>query len=102
MSLATEISILETDLEQLKQENSVQRQHIEVMEFENDMLRKTLARAQYERDVYMRRAEAIKGLLDQTGALIVNSINKFHDSEMELQPVIPPKAVTSTLPEVRL
>lgn len=85
MTLATEISIMETDIEQLKQENEVQRQHVNILEFENDQLRKALTKAQGERDGMMRDGENLKVLLDQTGALIVSGMAKYHASRRELQ-----------------
>lgn len=85
MSLAHEISAMETEIETLRAENNVQRQHIGVLEFENEQLRRANARIMGERDVFLRRSESIKGLLDQTGAMLVNSMRKFHESERELQ-----------------
>lgn len=85
MSLAHDISAMETEVETLRAENSVQRQHIGVLEFENEQLRRSNDKIMAERDVFLRRSEAIKGLLDQTGAMLVNSMRKFHESERELQ-----------------
>lgn len=89
MTLATEISIMETDIEQLKQQNEVQRQHVNILEFENDQLRKALAKVQGERDGMMRDSENLKVLLDQTGALIVSGMAKYHASRRELQEEVP-------------
>lgn len=85
MSLAHDISAMETEIEQLRTENNVQRQHIGVLEFENEQLRKSNDRVRAERDVFLRRSEAIKALLDSTGAMLVNSMRKFHESEREIE-----------------
>jgi hypothetical protein len=85
MSLAQDISAMETEIEQLRRENDIQRQHVGILEFENEQLRRSIDKALAERDVYMRRGEAIRSLLDSTGAMLVNSIKKFHDSERELE-----------------
>jgi FtsZ-binding cell division protein ZapB len=84
MSLAHEISALETEIEQLRTENGVQRQHIGVLEFENEQLRRANDRINAERDVYLRRSEAIRALLNSTGSMLVNSLRQFHDSEREI------------------
>ena len=85
MSLAQDISAIETEVETLRAENNVQRQHIGVLEFENEQLRRANDRVMAERDIFLRRSEAIKGLLDQTGAMLVSSMRKFHESERDLQ-----------------
>ncbi len=84
-SLANEVSAMESEIEGLRSENQVQRQHIGVLEFENEQLRKALAKVQAERDMHLRRAEGIKVLLDQTGASLVSGIQKFHDNERAVQ-----------------
>lgn len=84
MSLAQDISSMETEIEQLRRENDIQRQHIGIMEFENEQLRRSIDKALAERDIFLRRGEAMRALLDTTGAMLVNSIKKFHDSEREL------------------
>jgi hypothetical protein len=85
MNLANEISSLESQVQSLHSETDVLRTNKAVLEFENDSVRRALAKAQQDRDHFMRRAEAIKSLLDQTGASLVAGINKYHDSERELQ-----------------
>lgn len=85
MNLANEVSSMETELVSLRSEIDILRKHQGLAEFENEQLRRALAKCQSERDNYMRRAEAIKSLLDQTGASLVNSIRKYHESERELQ-----------------
>lgn len=89
MTLAHEISALETEIEHLRTENSVQRKHIDMLEWENEQLKRANEKALAERDNYLRRSEAIRALLDSTGAMLVNSIKKFHESEHELQSVDP-------------
>lgn len=85
MNLANEVSSMETELASLRAENDILRKHQDLADFENEQLRRALAKCQGERDNYMRRAEAIKTLLDQTGASLVNSIRKYHESEREMQ-----------------
>lgn len=85
MNLANEVSALETQLANALSENDILKKNREVMEFENDHLKRALAKTQAERDSYLRRAEGIKSLLDQTGATLITGINKFHESERHLQ-----------------
>lgn len=85
MNLAQEVSSMETRMISLESETEMLRQHSAVLESENESQRQVIARLQAERDSAMRRAEAIKVLLDQTGASLVSGIQKFHASERELQ-----------------
>ena len=85
LNLINEISSLETELQSLRSDNEVLKHNKAINEFENESLRRALAKAQQDRDHFMRRAEAIKSLLDLTGANLVSGINKYHDSERELQ-----------------
>ncbi|WP_158644912.1 hypothetical protein [Bradyrhizobium yuanmingense] len=55
-----------------------------ILDFENDSLRRQLAMANADRDNMMRRGEAIKSLLDQTGAALMNGLQKFHETERDL------------------
>lgn len=82
-SLANEISVMETEGAMLRNENALQKQHINVLEFEINQNRQAMARLQAERDNLMRRAEAIKALLDQTASLLVSSMRKYHTDERE-------------------
>lgn len=84
-SLANEVSAMESEIEGLRSENVVQRQHIAVLEFENDSHRKTIDRLQSERDEAMSRCDSIKVLLDQTGAALVSGIQKFNGERREAQ-----------------
>jgi regulator of replication initiation timing len=85
MNLANEVSTIETELQSLRVEVDLLKHGKALLEFENETLRRTLAKSQIERDNYMRRAEAIKALLDLTGASLVSGINKYHATERELQ-----------------
>lgn len=85
MNLANEVSSLETQLANALAELELRKKTQDVLEFENDQLRRANSRLQGERDNYMRRSEQIKSILDQTGASLVHSIQKYHDSERELQ-----------------
>ena len=85
MNLANEISSLESEVQSLRSENDILKHNKAIIEFENESLRRALAKTQSDRDNFMRRAEAIKSLLDTTGASLVTGINKFHESERELQ-----------------
>lgn len=84
MNLANEISSLESQIESLRAENDAVKTNLAVLEFENDGLRKQLANARADRDNLMRRGEAIKALLDQTGASLVLGLQKFHARESEI------------------
>lgn len=84
ISVANEVSSMETELISLRSEIDILKKHQGVIEFENDQLRKSLAKSQTERDNYMRRAEAIKTLLDQTGSSLVHGIEEYHRSERKL------------------
>ncbi|MCA1452879.1 hypothetical protein I6F35_06540 [Bradyrhizobium sp. BRP22] len=85
MNLANEISSMETELQSLRSENELLKHNKAIIEFENESLRRALAKTQADRDNYMRRAEAIKSLLDQTGSNLVSGIERYHQSERELQ-----------------
>lgn len=83
MNLAQEVSSMETELISLRTELDLRKQRESVLDSEVSQLRTALTRAENLRDIYLRRSEAIKTLLDQTGAALVSSIRKFHDSERE-------------------
>lgn len=85
MNLTNEISSLESEVQSLRSENEVYKHNKAIIEFENENLRRALAKSQAERDNLLRRAEAIKSLLDQTGANLVSGMNRYHESERELQ-----------------
>lgn len=85
MSTALDVAEMESEIAQLRSENAVQKQHIAVLEFENDSLKAEIDRLRTERDHYMRRSDAIKVLLDQTGASLVAGIQKYNSSEREIQ-----------------
>mgnify|MGYP001604789661 CR=1 FL=1 len=85
MNLSQEVSTMETELVSLRAEVDMRRQREAVLEWEVDSLKKQLTTTQAERDTFRRRADSIKVLLDQTGAALVNGIQKFHASERELQ-----------------
>ncbi|MBR0879150.1 MULTISPECIES: hypothetical protein [Bradyrhizobium] len=55
-----------------------------ILDFENDSLRRQLAKATADRDTMMRRGEAIKCLLDQTGASLMHGLQKLHETERDL------------------
>jgi hypothetical protein len=84
-SIANEVSSLESELQSLRADNDVLKHNKAIIEFENESLRRAIAKAQAERDNYMRRSEAIKSLLDQTGASLVAGMNRYHESEREMQ-----------------
>jgi chromosome segregation ATPase len=84
MNLANEISSLESQIESLRADNDALKNNLAVLEFENDSLRKHLAKANADRDNLMRRGEAIKALLDQTGASLCLGLQKFHEREREI------------------
>ena len=85
MSIANEVSAIESEVESLRADNKVQAQHIAVLEWENGQLRQSLARTQTERDNAIRGRDAIKVLLDQCGASLVSGIQKYHANEREAQ-----------------
>jgi regulator of replication initiation timing len=85
MNLAQEVSSMETEMISLKSETEVLRQHSGVLESENEGLRRSNAKLQAERDTAMRRAEAIKVLLDQCGSSLIHGIQQFHASERNVQ-----------------
>lgn len=84
MTLANEVSTMETELISLRSEIDILRKHQGVLEFENESLHSQLAKMSAERDHYLRRTESIKTLLDQTGSSLVSGIKSFHDSERSL------------------
>ncbi|MFH0301406.1 hypothetical protein AAFX91_30145 [Bradyrhizobium sp. 31Argb] len=84
MNLANEVSTLQTEIESLRSENETLKHNKAILDFENEGLRRQLARANADRDAMMRRGEAIKSLLDQTGAALMHGLQKFHDTEREL------------------
>ena len=86
MNLVNEISSLESELQSLRAENAVLKHNKAIIEFENETLCRALTKVQGERDNYMRRAEAIKSLLDATGVNLVTGINKYHELEREMRP----------------
>lgn len=85
MNLSQEVSSMETELVSLRTENDLLKKQAAVVEWENEQLKRLLTRSNVERDTYLRRSEAIKTLLDQCGASLVNGIQKFHATERELQ-----------------
>ncbi|KRQ99244.1 hypothetical protein [Bradyrhizobium valentinum] len=84
MNLTNEISALESQVQMLLAENESFRHTLSVMEFEREQLTRRCSTLQRERDNYMRRAEQIKILLDQTGANLVTGLHKYHAAEREL------------------
>jgi hypothetical protein len=84
MNLANEISSLETELQSLRTENEVLKSNKAIIEFENESLRRQNARVNAERDNLMRRAEAIKSLLDQIGGSLMLGLRKFHENERDI------------------
>jgi chromosome segregation ATPase len=84
MNLANEISSLETELQSLRTENEVLKSNKAITEFENESLRRQVAKVNAERDNLMRRAEAIKSLLDQIGGSLMLGLRKFHDNERDI------------------
>src|SRR5262245_41029346 len=85
MNLAAEISSLETEIQSLRSENEVLKHNKAIIDFENESLRRQLHKANAERDNLIRRGEAIKSLLDQTGASLLHGLNKFHEAERALE-----------------
>jgi predicted nucleic acid-binding Zn-ribbon protein len=76
---------METELDSLRSEVRIRADREVALETEVSQLRATLTKVNAERDNYMRRAEAIKSILDQTGSGLVNAMRVFHASERELQ-----------------
>lgn len=85
MNLASEVSAMESELDSLRSEVRIRGEREIALETEVTQLRASLSKTQAERDNYMRRAESIKSILDQTGSGLVNAMRVFHSSERELQ-----------------
>jgi chromosome condensin MukBEF ATPase and DNA-binding subunit MukB len=85
MNMANEISSMETELQSLRAENEVLKTNRAVIDHENESLRRALAASQADRDNWLRRGEALKALLDQTGANLVAAMNKYHEAERDRQ-----------------
>jgi predicted RNase H-like nuclease (RuvC/YqgF family) len=85
MSMANEISSLESEMQSLRAENETLKHNKAIIDFENEGLRQALAKANIERDNFMRRSEALKALLDLTGNGLIAGLNKYHDAERELE-----------------
>jgi chromosome segregation ATPase len=85
MNLANEISALETELQSLRTENEVLKSNKAIIDFENESLRRQIAKVNAERDNLMRRAEAIKSLLDQIGGSLMLGLRKFHENERDIE-----------------
>jgi predicted nucleic acid-binding Zn-ribbon protein len=85
MNLANEVSTMETEIASLREELDIRRKREALLEFENEQYKIALAKTRAERDNYMRRATTVKAILDQTGASLVNAMQRYHDSEREIQ-----------------
>ncbi len=81
MTLAAEITKLETDLLSMRAELDALSKKNAVLEFENDALKTQLAKANADRDALLRRSEAIKSLLDQCGATLMHGLKQYASSE---------------------
>lgn len=84
MTLASEITKLETELQSSRVEADALGKRNAVLEFENDSLKQQLAKANADRDALIRRSEAIKSLLDQCGATLVHGLKQYAASEREV------------------
>jgi chromosome segregation ATPase len=84
MSLASDVTKLETELQSVRAESEALGKKQAVLEFENAQLRQALAKANTDRDALIRRSEAIKSLLDQCGATLMHGLKQYADSEREV------------------
>lgn len=84
MNLANEISTMQTEIESLRADNEALKHSKAILDFEVESLRRQLAKSNVDRDNLLRRSEAIKCLLDQTGASLMHGLQKFHDTERAL------------------
>ncbi|WLA75076.1 hypothetical protein QIH77_07715 [Bradyrhizobium diazoefficiens] len=85
MSLASEITKLETELQSCRVEADALGKKNAVLEFENDSLKQQLAKANADRDALIRRSEAIKSLLDQCGATLMHGLKQYAAAEREVE-----------------
>lgn len=85
MNLASEVSAMETELDTLRAELQVLRGREIAQNTEIGQLQQTVSRLQAERDTLMRRGEALKSILDQTGSGLVNAMRTYHAAEREVQ-----------------
>ncbi|MCA1524338.1 hypothetical protein [Bradyrhizobium yuanmingense] len=85
MTLASEITKLETELQSSRVEAEALGKRNAVLEFENDGLKQQLAKANADRDALIRRSEAIKSLLDQCGATLVHGLKQYAAAEREIE-----------------
>src|SRR5438067_2449432 len=85
MTLANEISKLETEQQSMRAEIDALGKKNAVLEFENDDLKKQLAKANADRDALMRRSEQIKSLLDQCGATLMHGLKQFSTTERQVE-----------------
>lgn len=77
MTLASEITNLETELQSSRVEAEALGKRNAVLEFENDSLKQQLAKANADRDALIRPSEAIKSLLDQCGATLMHGLKQY-------------------------
>lgn len=77
MSVANEVSSLESQLESLQSENRLLNNSRILNEFELSELRRNNAKLQSERDAALDSASQMKVILDQAGAAIVHGMNRF-------------------------
>ena len=84
MTLAAEITKLETELASARAEIDAVGKKNAVLEFENDTVKKALALANADRDALLRRSEAIKALLDQCAAALTHGLRQYAASERQI------------------
>src|SRR5258708_34749541 len=85
MNLQQEISTLETELESLRAENKIVREHNIILEFDNDQLKRRLALTESARDLHLSGKVRLKTLLDQAGQHLASGIQRYHEETREEQ-----------------
>ena len=82
MNLAEQVALLESSRETLLAETETLRKRIAVLECERDQLASRLRSCEVQRDEYLKRASAVKAVMDRTASNLVAGMNEVHGIEV--------------------
>ena len=83
MNLSAELSSIETELESLRTEVKILREAKIVADFELDQLRRRDEHLTEKCDFLIASNAELKTIVDQAGANLVSSIQKYHERRRE-------------------
>ena len=82
MSLSEQVALLESSRETLLAETETLRKQLAVLMFERDQLAGRLGNCEIQRDEYLKRASAVKAVMDRTASNLVAGMNEVHSIEI--------------------